>query len=184
LDYKEDEVVGKSTALMFPPKTREKDTEAGPKKAISGEFVVNAELNLISKNGKRFPFSFNGTPLKDAEGKIIGAIGVGRDLREIRKLINELREAKTGLEEKVKERTKELEEAKTILEIKIGARTRELQKLNKSLERQVQEKTRELQERINELERFHRLAVGRELKMVELKKEIERLKKELEQRKK
>ncbi|NCS99815.1 PAS domain-containing protein [Candidatus Parcubacteria bacterium] len=147
MDYKEDEVVGKSTALMFPPKTREKDTEAGPKKAISGEFVVNAELNLISKNGKRFPFSFNGTPLKDAEGKIIGAIGVGRDLREIRKLINELREAKTGLEEKVKERTKEI------------------------------------QERVVELEKFNKLAVGRELKMIELKKEIEKLKEKLEKTK-
>jgi len=132
---------------MFPPKTREKDTEAGPKKAISGEFVVNAELNLISKNGKRFPFSFNGTPLKDAEGKIIGAIGVGRDLREIRKLINELREAKTGLEEKVKERTKEI------------------------------------QERVVELEKFNKLAVGRELKMIELKKEIEKLKEKLEKTK-
>jgi len=35
-----------------------------------------------------------------------------------------------------------------------------------------------------ELERFQKLTVGRELKMVTLKKEIEKLKKELEQRKK
>jgi len=45
------------------------------------------------------------------------------------------------------------------------------------LEEQVKERTKELQEKVEELERFHRLAVGRELKMIELKKEIEKLKK-------
>jgi len=70
----------------------------------------------------------------------------------------------------------ELEEAKTVLEIRVAARTKELQELNKSLEEKVQERTRELQERLNELERFHRLTVGRELKMIELKKELEQFK--------
>jgi len=37
----------------------------------------------------------------------------------------------------------------------------------------------ELEERIKELEKFHKLTVGRELRMVELKEEIERLKAEL-----
>ena len=37
----------------------------------------------------------------------------------------------------------------------------------------------EIQKRIDELERFHRLVVGRELKMIELKKEINELAKRL-----
>lgn len=44
--------------------------------------------------------------------------------------------------------------------------------LQTSLEEKVRERTKELQERLNELERFHRLTVGRELKMIELKKEL------------
>ena len=69
-----------------------------------------------------------------------------------------------------------LEESETVLKIKVKARTRELEELAQSLEDKVKERTKELQERVNELERFHRLTVGRELKMIELKEEIKRLK--------
>ena len=52
----------------------------------------------------------------------------------------------------------------------------EIKKYRESLEEQVKERTKELQEKIDELERFYHLAVGRELKMIELKEEIEKLK--------
>lgn len=48
---------------------------------------------------------------------------------------------------------------------------------------EIKEKERELKEKVKELERFNRLAVGREIKMVELKKEIQALKKEVEGKK-
>jgi len=76
-----------------------------------------------------------------------------------------------------------LEEAKIVLEIKVKARTKELKELAESLDEQVKERTQELQKRIEQLEKFHRLTVGRELKMIELKKEIEKLQKELKKSK-
>jgi Amt family ammonium transporter len=81
----------------------------------------------------------------------------------------------------------EIDEMRKRFEIKVKEKTRELEELNKALEEKVKERTKELQEktielqkRVAELEEFHRLAVGRELKMIELKEEIKRLKKELE----
>ena len=59
----------------------------------------------------------------------------------------------------------------------------EIKKFQESLEEQVKERTKELQDKIRELEKFQKITVGRELKMIELKKEIERLKNELENQK-
>jgi len=55
----------------------------------------------------------------------------------------------------------------------------ELKKLQKDLEKKVEERTGQLKEKIDEMERFNRLAVGREMKMVELKQEIESLRNQL-----
>lgn len=49
-----------------------------------------------------------------------------------------------------------------------------MEKLNKRSDKQ----TEELQARVSELEKFRRVVVGRELKMVELKKGIKKIKDE------
>jgi methyl-accepting chemotaxis protein len=79
--------------------------------------------------------------------------------------------------------TKKLKESKDVLEIKVKARTQELKEFADDLNKQVKGKTRELKDRVDELERFHKLVVGRETKMIELKKEIEKLKEKLKQKK-
>ncbi|MCR4322803.1 MAG: hypothetical protein NUV61_01820, partial [Candidatus Azambacteria bacterium] len=55
-------------------------------------------------------------------------------------------------------------------------RTAELEQLKENLEQTVMDRTKEMKEKMEELEKFKKLTVGRELKMIELKKEIERLK--------
>jgi methyl-accepting chemotaxis protein len=94
--------------------------------------------------------------------------------------IEELAKSFNRMAEDLKKSRASLEETKTVLEIKVAARTRELRELAENLDGQVKQRTKELREKVRELERFNRLAVGRELKMIELKKEIERLKEELE----
>jgi len=85
-----------------------------------------------------------------------------------------LKESTKELEQKVKERTEELEEARKVLEVRVRARTRELRNLAEEREKIIQKRTKELRERIEELERFRELTVGREKKMMELKKELKK----------
>lgn len=84
----------------------------------------------------------------------------------------------------IKRYQEKLEEEKASLEIKVKARTKVVEEEKALLDERVKERTKELQERINELEKFHKLTVGRELKMIEFKKEIKKLKKESEKNKK
>ncbi|MDD5738474.1 MAG: hypothetical protein PHY72_00890 [Candidatus Pacebacteria bacterium] len=72
------------------------------------------------------------------------------------------------LEKEVALRTEELKSAKNIAE----DRAMEAEKARKIAE----QRTEEIKKKKEELERFYKLTVGRELKMVELKKEIDKLK--------
>ena len=73
-----------------------------------------------------------------------------------------------------------LENEKVSLEGKVKERTMALESLKDSLETAVQQKTSELKNRVVELEKFEKVAVGRELKMIELKNEIDELKKRMQ----
>ncbi|MBI4101501.1 MAG: HAMP domain-containing protein [Candidatus Nealsonbacteria bacterium] len=87
--------------------------------------------------------------------------------------IGELASSINNMVRDLKKSQEILEETKSALEVRVEARTRELTRVADSLDQKVKEKTQELQEKINDLERFQKLAVGRELKMIELKKELE-----------
>lgn len=95
-----------------------------------------------------------------------------------------------GKIEELQKTRKTLEEERTSLGIRVRARTNELWQERENLEKTVKERTKELErerkelsQRVSELERFHKVAVGRELKMTELKRKIEQMKEGLDKQK-
>ena len=90
--------------------------------------------------------------------------------------IEELANSFNRMAKKLEETQNVLKESAKILEIKVKARTQELEEERVSLEEKVKQRTKEFQEKLEELEKFHKFAVGRELKMIELKNEIKELK--------
>jgi len=89
----------------------------------------------------------------------------------------QLKESYNSLESKVIDKTSELEKERKSLGEKVQNRTAELQNMKDELEDKVNYRTKELKLKYEELARMNRAFVGRELKMVELKKEIKELKK-------
>lgn len=76
-----------------------------------------------------------------------------------------------------------LEENQITLQIRVDAKTHQLKELVEHLEDRIKERTKELEQRLEELEKFHHLTVTRELRMIELKREIEKLKAEIRKKK-
>lgn len=73
-----------------------------------------------------------------------------------------------------------MQEERDVLEIKVNARTKELNEMNEKLEQEVESRTEQIQKKLVELEKMSKLMVGRELKMIELKKELQEKEGEIE----
>jgi PAS domain S-box-containing protein len=72
--------------------------------ALKGQETANFEFPLFAKNGERVMVLLNSSSRRDANGKIVGMLGVGQD-------ITILNEYKKTLESKVEFRTRELQES-------------------------------------------------------------------------
>src|SRR5437016_12609949 len=62
-----------------------RDCSAAPRELIERGETRNARLNARSASGEVIPTSLSASALRDADGKVIGAIGILRDMRELDK---------------------------------------------------------------------------------------------------
>src|SRR5256714_14481401 len=84
LGFRQDEVVEQSLSrFISPDETRE--FRAALDEVVERGVTRNAVLNPRSAAGEVTPPSLNASALRDADGKVIGAIGILRDMRELDK---------------------------------------------------------------------------------------------------
>src|SRR5262250_778148 len=84
LGFRRDEVIEQSLSrFISPQETRE--FLAALREVVERGVIRNVRLNPRSATGEVIPTSLNASALRDAEGKVIGAIGILRDMRELDK---------------------------------------------------------------------------------------------------
>src|SRR5437764_256393 len=84
LGFRQDEVLEQSLSrFISPQETRE--FIAALREVVERGVTRNAVLNPRSASGEVIPTSLNASALRDPEGKVIGAIGILRDMRELDK---------------------------------------------------------------------------------------------------
>jgi hypothetical protein len=172
--------------IPITPGAREMMTNVGLGELITRGTITGVETELVSKTGEAQPVSVTASALKDEAGNIQGMVIAAKDLSEIQRLeagkIRILENAKAGAEAEVAQRTMELEKSKADLEKSLVTEKASTQQLKATQQQQMAANQqlgaaqKNLQDKLLELERFNKVAVGRELKMVELKEEIARLK--------
>lgn len=92
----------------------------------------------------------------------------------------ELAENFNKMTQEVRRVRKTIEEEKEALEAKIDERTKELKMLNDNLENEVHKRTKDMEKKIVELEKMSKLMVGRETKMIEMKKKMKEMEEYIE----
>lgn len=177
-----------------------------PNKKLSTEKILLNDLHLLQEYIEDF-WNFLPIPVCDING-VFNIINVGRrfleflgyqqkeiigeDIKKIFYFKEELQKFRDTLLKKGEisnQRITLLTKHKKTVPVTVFARARISERAVVSYFvafidlREIEKKEEELQEKIDELEKFHKLATGRELKMVQLKEKIEQLKNQLAQKK-
>ena len=133
LGFRPDEVLEQSLSrFISPEETRE--FLAALKEVIERGATRNARLNPLSASGEVIPTTLNASALRDTDGKVIGAIGILRDMRSYEKVVNDLQESKAELQEKILDLEK-FEEVVVGRELKMIALEKEIENLKQDSEK-------------------------------------------------
>ncbi|MGB9936590.1 MAG: PAS domain S-box protein [Methanobacterium sp.] len=77
----------------------------------TGEIVIDEEITILRGDGTKGFLSVSSAPIRDNENNIIMGVVIDVDITERKHIEDELKHARTHLEEQVEERTVELEDA-------------------------------------------------------------------------
>ena len=103
--YSKDVLIGTDFSDYF---TEPEKARSGYKQVFKEGSVYDYSLEIKSKTGEVTPVLYNASIYKDKRGEVIGVFAAARDITQIKRVENKLKEYQDTLEEKVKKRTEEL----------------------------------------------------------------------------
>src|SRR5438067_1342171 len=133
LGFRPDELLEQSLSRFISPEETREFT-AALREVVERGVTRNARLNPRSASGEGIPTTLNASALRDADGKVIGAIGILRDMREYEQVVRDLEKSKSELQEKILDLEK-FEEVVVGRELKMIALEKELESLRKEVGR-------------------------------------------------
>ena len=133
LGFRQDEVVEQSLSRFISPEETREFT-AALREVVEHGVTRNARLNPRSASGEIIPTTLNASALRDSDGKVIGAIGILRDMRAYEEVVQDLEQSKTELQEKILDLEK-FEEVVVGRELKMIALEKELESVQRENEK-------------------------------------------------
>jgi len=121
--YPAAEAIGQGIFLIVPDDRRAEEEDV-LERLRHGEKIEHFETVRRAKDGRRLHVSMSVSPIKDAQGNVIGVSNVARDVTERILAQESLRRAHADLEERVRARTAELLAANEALRVEIAERHR------------------------------------------------------------
>jgi PAS domain S-box-containing protein len=131
LGFRPDELIEQSLSRFISPQETREFT-AALREVVERGVTRNARLNPRSASGEIIPTTLNASALRDPDGKVIGAIGILRDMRAYEQVVRDLEKSKTELQEKILDLEK-FEEVVVGRELKMIALEKELDGLRKEV---------------------------------------------------
>src|SRR5213075_1323650 len=129
LGLRPDELIEQSLSrIISPDETRE--FLAALREVVERSVTRNARLTPRSASRESIPTTLNASALRDPDGKVIGAIGILRDMRAYEQVVRDLEKSKSELQEKILDLEK-FEEVVVGRELKMIALEKELASLRK-----------------------------------------------------
>jgi PAS domain S-box-containing protein len=132
LGFRKDEVLEQSLSRFISPEETREFT-AALREVVERGVTRNARLNPRSASGEIIPTTLNASALRDPDGKVIGAIGILRDMRAYEQVVRDLEQSKAELQEKILDLEK-FEEVVVGRELKMIALEKELETLRTEAE--------------------------------------------------
>src|SRR5437899_959165 len=129
LGFRQDEVLEQSLS-RFISAAETREFMAALREVVERGVTRNARLNPRSASGQVIPTTLNASALRDPDGKVIGAIGILRDMRAYEQARPYPEQSKTELQEKILDLEK-FEEVVVGRELKMIALEKELESLRK-----------------------------------------------------